>query len=154
MKVQNLKKCLKTAASHGVVLAIENVDSDFADSLDKIIPYIKDLNSPWLQLYPDIGNLTAMDQDVTKQLIDYGNHIAAVHIKDTKPGVVRNVPFNEGIVDFISVFNALKEIDFCGPMLLEMWADNKKDNFNTIKVSREWIINKLKQSDYLINSFV
>jgi L-ribulose-5-phosphate 3-epimerase len=150
----NLRKCLKVAASFGVVLAIENVDSEFADSLDKIMYYVKELNSPWLQIYPDIGNLTAMGQDVTKQLKDYGNHIVAVHIKDTKPEVVRNIPFGEGIVDFVSAFNALREIDFCGPMLLEMWADNKKDNFTTIKNSREWIINKLKQSSYLINSFV
>ncbi len=149
----NLKKCLKVAASNGMLLAMENVDSEFSDSLDKIMHYIKDFNSPWLQIYPDIGNLTAMGQDVTKQLKDYGNRIVAVHIKDTKPGVVRNVPFGEGIVDFISVFNTLREIDFCGPLLLEMWADNKKNNFNTIKDSREWIINKLKQSSYLINSF-
>jgi len=149
----NLKKCLKVAASHGVILAMENVDSEFADSLDKIMYYVNDLNSPWLQIYPDIGNLTAMGQDVTKQLKDYGNHIVAVHIKDTRPGVVRNVPFSEGIVDFVSAFNALSDIDFRGPLLLEMWADSKKDNFNTIRNSREWIINKLKQSNYSINSF-
>jgi len=149
----NLRKCLKVAASLGVILAIENVDSEFADSLDKIMYYIKDFHSPWLQIYPDIGNLTAMGQDVTKQLKDYGNHIVAVHIKDTRPEVVRNVPFGEGIVDFVPAFNTLREIGFSGPMLLEMWADNKKDNFNTIKNSREWIVNKLKQSNYLINSF-
>lgn len=149
----NLRRCLKAAASLGVVLAIENVDSEFADSLDKIMHYVKDFNSPWLQIYPDIGNLTAMGQDVTRQLKDYGSHVAAVHIKDTKPEVIRNVPFSEGIVDFVSAFNTLREISFCGPMLLEMWADDKKDNFNTIKNSREWIVNKLKQSSYLINSF-
>ena len=146
----NLGKCLKLASSLGVMLAIENVDSKFADSLDKIMKYVKDFNSPWLQIYPDIGNLTAMGQDVEKQLKNYGSHVLAVHVKDTKPGVVRNIPFGEGSVDFISAFDTLREIDFYGPMLLEMWADNDKDNFTIIKNSRTWLIDKLKQSRYPI----
>ena len=145
----NLKKCLNLAASLGVVLAIENVDSEFMDSLGKIMHYIKDINSPWLQIYPDIGNLTAMNQNVQQQLKDYGNHIVAVHIKDTRPGIVRNVPFGEGIVDFVSAFNILKDIGFYGPMLLEMWADGKKDNYAVIKDSKEWVAGKLKQAYYL-----
>jgi len=145
----NLRKCLNLAASLGVMLAIENVDTNFGDSLDKIMHYIKDINSPWLQIYPDIGNLTAMNQNVQKQLKDHGNHIIAVHIKDARPGIVRNVPFGDGVVNFISAFNILRDIGFCGPMLLEMWADGKKDNYNIIKDSKEWITEKLKQSYYL-----
>ena len=145
----NLKECLNLAASLGVMLAIENVDCEFTDSLDKIMRYVKDINSPWLQIYSDIGNLTAMNQDVTKQLQDYGNHIAAIHIKDTRSGIARNVPFGEGIVDFISAFNTLRNIGFYGPMVLEMWANGKKDNYNIIKDSREWIDGKLKRSYYL-----
>ncbi len=149
----NLGKCLKVASSFGVMLAIENVDSEFADSLDKIIHYIKDFNSPWLQIYPDIGNLTAMGQDVTRQLKDYSDRFVAVHVKDTKPGVVRNIPFSEGSVDFISVFNTLREIDFYGPILLEIWADNAKDNFTIIENSRRWIMARLKQSNYPVDGF-
>jgi predicted hexulose-6-phosphate isomerase len=149
----NLGKCLKLASSLGVMLAIENVDSKFADSLDKIMKYVKDFNSPWLQIYPDIGNLTAMGQDVEKQLKNYGSHVLAVHVKDTKPGVVRNIPFGEGSVDFISAFDTLREIDFYGPMLLEMWAVNGKDNFAIIKNSRMWLIDKLRQSSYPIVGF-
>jgi L-ribulose-5-phosphate 3-epimerase len=149
----NLGKCLKLASSLGVMLAIENVDSKFADSLDKIMKYVKDFNSPWLQIYPDIGNLTAMGQDVEKQLKNYGSHVLAVHVKDTKPGVVRNIPFGEGSVDFISAFDTLREIDFYGPMLLEMWAVNGKDNFAIIKNSRMWLIDKLRQSRYPIFGF-
>jgi len=142
----NLRKCLNLAASLGVMLAIENVESEFADSLDKIVHYVRDINSPWLQIYPDIGNLTAMNQDVKKQLQDYGNHIAAVHIKDTQPGIVRNIPFGEGTVDFISAFKVLKNICYHGPILLEMWADDKKDNFDIVKNAKEWVSRKIEQA--------
>jgi len=35
------------------MLALENVDCEFGDSLDKLMNYVKEINSPWLQLYPD-----------------------------------------------------------------------------------------------------
>ena len=146
----NLKKSLNLAASLGVMLAVENIDSEFGDSLDKIMPYIKDINSPWLQIYPDIGNLTAMNQDVERQLQACAGHIAAIHVKDTLEGAVRNIPFGEGKVDFISAFKVLKNVGFNGPFLLEMWADDKKDNYEIIKFSREWIVAKLRQASYFM----
>ena len=146
----NIRKSLNLAASLGIMLAIENVDCEFADSLDKIMPYIKDINSPWLQIYADIGNLTAMNQDVGRQLQTCASHIAAIHIKDTLEGAVRNIPFGEGKVDFLSAFKVLKNIGFNGPFLLEMWADDKKDNSAIIKNSREWIVAKLRQTSYFM----
>ena len=144
----NLNKCVKLASSLGIMLALENVDCEFAESLDNLMKYIDKIKSPWLQLYPDFGNLIAMGQDVKTQLRNYAGHIAAVHVKDTRHSIVRHIPFGEGIVDFISTFNTLKNVGFCGPFILEMWADNKKDNYEIIKSSREWVIEKLKQVAY------
>ena len=146
----NIRKSLNLAASLGIMLAIENVDCEFADSLDKIMHYIKDINSPWLQIYADIGNLTAMNQDVGRQLQTCASHISAIHVKDTLEGAVRNIPFGEGKVDFISAFKVLKNIGFNGPFLLEMWADDKKDNYAIIKNSREWIVAKLRKASYFM----
>ncbi len=148
----NLRKCVKLASSLGVMLALENVDCEFGDSLDKLMNYVKEINSPWLQLYPDFGNLTAMGQDVKTQLQAYSGHIAAIHVKDTKQGIVRHVPYGEGAVDFISAFGTLKSSGFKGPFLLEMWADSEKDNFEIIKSSRLWVVEKLKQVPYVSSS--
>lgn len=145
----NLGKCVKLASSLGIMLALENVDCEFGDSLDKLMRYVKEINSPWLQLYPDFGNLTAMGQDVKTQLEAYAGHIVAIHVKDTRLGVVRKIPFGEGTVDFVSAFNTLKKAGFSGPFLLEMWADNNKDNFEIIKSSRDWVIDQLKQVSYV-----
>ena len=144
----NLKKSLSLASTLGVMLAIENVDRDFGDSLDKIMPYIKEINSPWLQIYPDFGNLSAMGHDFEKQLKSYCGHIVAMHVKDTRPGIVRNVAFGEGTVDFLSAFNTLKNIGFKGPFLLEMWADNKKDNYEIIRAARQWVLEKMEKAGY------
>lgn len=144
----NLKKSVNLAASLGVMLAVENVDNEFGDSLDKIMPYIKEINSPWLQIYPDFGNLAAMGHDFEKQLKSYGGHIAAIHVKDTRPGIVRNVAFGEGNVDFISAFKILNSIGFNGPFLLEMWADNKKDNYEIIRLARQWVLQLMERAGY------
>jgi L-ribulose-5-phosphate 3-epimerase len=146
--VINLRKSLNLAASLGVMLAIENVEGEFGDSFDKIMPCIKEISSPWLQIYPDFGNLIALGYDFEKQLKSYSGHIAAVHVKDTRKGIIRNVAFSEGTVDFLSAFNTLKSIGFNGPFLLEMWADNKKDNYEIIRSSREWVMQHLKKAGY------
>jgi len=145
---KNLKIALKVASSLGVMLAIENVDVEFGDSLDKIIKYVKENDSPWLQLYPDMGNLVAMDKDVLAQFKLAKSRIAAIHIKDTKKNVVRRVPYGEGIVDFVSVFKQLKKISFYGPMVLEMWFDKDKDNFEIVKNARLWVLEKIKEAEY------
>jgi L-ribulose-5-phosphate 3-epimerase len=146
---KNLEKIVRLASSLCVTLAIENVDVDFADNLEKIMVYVKKINSPWLKIYPDIGNLTAMNQDVSKELILAKDHIVAVHAKDTLENVVRRVPFGEGTVDFLHAFKVLKNISFHGPFLLEMWAEEDKDNFKVIKESRQWLYEKIKESGYL-----
>ena len=94
-----------------------------------------------------------MGQDVVKQIRDYGSHFSAIHIKDTLPKVVRNIPFGQGNVDFVSAFDALRGIGFYGPMLLEMWAEKNKDNLAVIKDSREWVIEKMKESSFFANDF-
>lgn len=147
----NLKKSVKLAASLGVMLALENIDNEFAESLDKIMRYIKDINSPWLQIYPDIGNLTAMNQDVAKQLQSCPNHIAAIHVKDTQTGIVRNIPFGEGIVNFISAFKVLKNINFYGPLTIEMWSNGKsvEDSLSIAEHANKWVLEKMRLSEYV-----
>jgi L-ribulose-5-phosphate 3-epimerase UlaE len=60
--------------------------------------------SPYLAVYPDLGNITnACNGDsrlVSADLESGRGHIAALHLKETKPGVFREVPYGTGHVDF------------------------------------------------------
>ena len=82
----NLEKSIKFAARRGVTLAIENMGVPFMDSICKVMNYVNQFNSPWLQVYADIGNSTAMGHDVVADIATARGHIAAMHIKDTTPG--------------------------------------------------------------------
>ena len=145
----SLAKCVRLASSLGVMLALENVDCQFGESLENLMFYVDKINSPWLKLYPDFGNLSAMGQDYKMQLEKFAGHIAAIHVKDTKSGVVRNTPYGEGTVDFVAAFQVLRKAGFYGPFLLEMWAGKSIDNFEVIKNARLWVLDKLGKASYL-----
>lgn len=110
------------ASAAGVMLGLENVDVQFVDCVEKIMRYVRQINSPWLQAFPDIGNMTAAGYDPVEQLVLAQGHIVAIHAKDVLPGQVRGVPMGQGIVDFEKAFAVLAELGFCGPVTVEMWA--------------------------------
>ncbi len=72
-----------------VTLAMEIMDYPLMNSISKALGYAHYLNNPWFQLYPDIGNLSAWDNDVQMELQAGIGHIVAVHVKDTKPCVFK-----------------------------------------------------------------
>jgi len=106
-----------------MMLGLENVDVERVDSVDKGLRFVQDLRSPWFHLYPDMGNLAAAGYDPADELRQAAGHVVAVHVKDTRPGVVRGIPFGQGIVPFEETFQALADIGFWGPLMVEMWAD-------------------------------
>jgi L-ribulose-5-phosphate 3-epimerase len=114
---------IRWAGQAGMMLALENVDVPFVESLEQALEIVRTLNSPWFQLYSDMANLVAAGYHPPDQLRLAQGHIVAMHVKDGRPGVVRGVPFEAGDVPFEETFQTLAEIGFCGPLTVEMWAD-------------------------------
>jgi L-ribulose-5-phosphate 3-epimerase len=121
--VESLRHCVQWASQAGVMLGLENVDNPYLDSIEKGLRLVLELNSPWFQLYPDMANLAAAGYHPPQELLLAKGHLIGVHFKDGLPGVIRGVPFEEGIVPFVETFEALAQVGFCGPMGIEMWAD-------------------------------
>jgi L-ribulose-5-phosphate 3-epimerase len=119
-----------------VTLAMEIMDYPLMNSISKALGYAHYLNNPWFQLYPDIGNLSAWDNDVQMELQAGIGHIVAVHVKDTRPGVFKNVPFGTGVVDFERCFQTLKQTGYCGPYLIEMWSETSDDPAGEVAKAR------------------
>jgi L-ribulose-5-phosphate 3-epimerase len=136
-----LRLGVRWAGAAGIMLALENTDLEFVDSVDRGLRLLETINSPWLQLYPDMGNLAAAGYDPAEQLRRAAGHLVAVHVKDTTPGVVRGVPFEEGIVPFEEVFQSLAETGFWGPMTVEMWShmDDSGDPLASVVAARHFV---------------
>lgn len=100
----NLKKAAEMAASAGVVLAFETMETGFMNTVEKAMKYVKQVSSVYLNVYPDIGNITnaafTNGTDVLDDLKLGSGRLAAMHLKETKPGIFREVPYGEGHVDF------------------------------------------------------
>ncbi len=137
--MENLRRGLERASQAGVMLGIENMDGRDITSVDSAMELISELDSPWLRVYPDVGNLAANGLDVGQQLRVAAGHMVGVHLKDTRPGEYRRVPFGEGIVPFREVFQTLKDINYRGGYTVEMWNDGAPDALETIKKAREWL---------------
>jgi L-ribulose-5-phosphate 3-epimerase len=126
-----------------VTLALENVDCPVVDSIEKGMRFIQAADTPWFQMYPDIGNLTAMEKDVTSELQAGGRHIVGVHLKDTRIREFRRVPFGEGLVDFDAAFRSLCRMGYRGPFTIEMWNEAVAEPVAAVSAAREWLSRKL-----------
>jgi L-ribulose-5-phosphate 3-epimerase UlaE len=127
------------------MLALENVDGHDVDSITQAIVSVRAFNSPWFQVNPDIGNLAEHGLDVCAELELARGHLVGVHVKDTRPGEPRRVPFGEGIVPFRQAFAKLAEMHFNGPILMEMWNDDSPDAMRIVAESREWLIRRMRE---------
>lgn len=142
--IEGLKYAAKKASSANIMLSIEIMDTEFIGTISKCLEYIDEIKSPWLKIYPDLGNLSQWADNPASELEKGFEHIVAVHLKDTKPGVFKCVPFGEGTVKFSELLNKLTELSYTGPFLVEMWADNIKENtmeesIENIKEARLWL---------------
>ena len=97
--LENLRRCVALAARHGVLLGFETMETDFMNTVWKSMFYVNAIGSPYLGVYPDIGNLTnaaaAGKAGVLGDLASGAGHLIAMHLKATKPGVFRDLYFDD-----------------------------------------------------------
>lgn len=112
--VENLKKATELAAQAGVLLGFETMETEFMNTVEKSMHYVKQVSSTYLNVYPDIGNITnaakTYGTDVSDDLRSGRGHLVAMHLKETKPGVFREIPYGEGHVDFASAIHTAWEL--------------------------------------------
>ncbi|MGX7418541.1 L-ribulose-5-phosphate 3-epimerase [Carnobacterium gallinarum] len=153
--IENLKKSVDLAASRQITLAIEIMDDPFINSISQYLKIKTQIPSPWLQVYPDIGNLSAWPENDVGYELELGKgEIVAVHLKDTLAvsadfaGKFKEVPFGMGCVDFVGCLKTLKEIQYKGPFLIEMWSENSENPHNEIEKAKEFLFPLLKEAGY------
>jgi len=122
--LEGMKEAVAMASRAGVILAMEIMDTQFAGTIVRAMHYLKEIPSPYFKIYPDMGNLSNFSNDVAGEFEIGLPETVAIHVKETKPGVFKEVPFGEGEVKFKEIFAKLKELDYKGMFLVEMWADN------------------------------
>lgn len=102
--MENLKKAVAWAEKAGVVLAFETMENEFMNTVEKAMKYVTLVDSPYLKIYPDSGNLTNAAVNYKNDVIEDfelgRGHVVALHMKETQPGKFREIPYGTGHVDF------------------------------------------------------
>lgn len=122
--VDGLAAAARIAEDRGLVLALENVDGTDVVSVQDALGVLRDVGSPAVRLYVDVGNLAANELDVVAQLELALPDAFAVQLKDARPGEFRRVAFGTGTVPFAQVLAACERHGYRGPLSVEMWNDH------------------------------
>lgn len=147
---ENLKKAVEMAAVKGIVLGFETMETDFMNTVWKSMFYVNMINSPYLGVYPDSGNLTnaacSGKNSLPADLESGRGHIVALHLKETVPGIFREIPFMTGHVDFETVIAKAWQLGV-RRFVTEMWdvgLDSWKDDIQFASAAMRKILDRQK----------
>lgn len=137
--IEGLRYCAKLAEHYQIMLSIEIMDTNFIGTIANGKKYLDIINSPWLKLYVDIGNLYRHSFDIFQELEVFRTDIVQVHIKDTLPGKFRDLNLGEGDVPLKEVKQALNENGYSGPYVIEIWnTTSGEESVENIRTNYEY----------------
>ncbi|AGF58100.1 MULTISPECIES: L-ribulose-5-phosphate 3-epimerase [Clostridium] len=146
---ENLRKAVEMAASKGVILAFETMETEFMNTVEKAMEFVKIVDSPYLQIYPDCGNVTnatlEKGSSATEDFDKGKGHIAAVHLKETVPGKFREITFGTGHVNFEEIIKKSWELGV-RKFTAEFWYTGNEDWKEVIRDTKIFIDEKFKKA--------
>jgi len=123
--VTRLRQAADMAASHGIVLALENCPHSQLDHTRKVLEILEAVRSPWLRLLWDPSNAWRSGERDLVGLIDRAMpHLAHMHLKGIRlgggPAAGRTyVPLDEGEVDYRQLLAGVLSAGYSGVFSLE-----------------------------------
>lgn len=109
---ENLNKAAQLASKYGVIMGFETMETEFLNTCTKAMKYVNSINSPYLGVYPDVGNLTnacrIYNVSIEKDIHEAKGHIFAAHLKEIVEGKYREIPFGTGDTQYDPALQELK----------------------------------------------
>jgi fructoselysine 3-epimerase len=117
-----LSEIADKAAKFDVTLVIEPVsfDTNFVDKGEEAIEMMEEVNKPNVKLMFDTFHTLYRKEPSSDYIYRMGKNLHHIHISDNN-----RLPPGQGRGDFISVINALKDIDFDGYLTMELGFDRR-----------------------------
>jgi len=144
---ENLAISTEIAAKAGVLLGFETMETAFMDTVSKAMAYVNKIGSPYLGVYPDIGNLknasVLYGTDLLADLEAGRGHTYAAHLKETVPGVYRNMTFGTGHTQYLESIRVLWAMGvrmYTG----EFWYDGKSEVEPNLTTSAKFLRNQIE----------
>ncbi|NFO04776.1 L-ribulose-5-phosphate 3-epimerase [Clostridium botulinum] len=145
---ENLKLSVEIASSKGIILAFETMETEFMNTVEKAMEFVEIVNSPYLQVYPDCGNVKNATLNYGTTVVDDfetgRGHIVAVHLKETVPGKFREITFGTGHVNFEEVIKKSWELGV-RKFTAEFWYVGNEDWKQVIKDTKKFMDEKFNR---------
>jgi len=152
---ENLAFAAEYASKHGVLLGFETMETSFMDTVSKAMKYVNKIKSPYLGVYPDIGNLknaaVLYGSDLLTDIECGWGHIFAAHLKETQPGIFRDMQFGTGHTEYNECIELLWRMGvrmFTG----EFWYDGKSNVEETISDAASFLRTKIEKSIEIVRN--
>ena len=121
---EGIEKVLPAAKKNNLILAIEPEPGLFIESSGEYLEFKKRFfkNNPNVLMNCDIGHLFCVGDDPADVIRKNPEQIAHVHVEDIgKNRVHQHLTPGKGVIDFASVFTALKDIEYGGWTTVELY---------------------------------
>ncbi|GAC1445273.1 MAG: sugar phosphate isomerase/epimerase [Chloroflexota bacterium] len=117
-----LKQVARYAAGKNITICIEPtpVDSNLVEGADDAIEMMREVSEPNVKLMFDTYHVLFRKEVQTDYVYQMGNELKHIHLSDSD----RLAP-GQGTVDFLSLFQALKDVGFDGYLTMEIGFDKR-----------------------------
>lgn len=131
---KELRSLCDFAAEHQVKIAFEPEPGMFIDTMPKFAELHAMLNHPAFGLTLDVGHLHCLGElPVSEHIHRWKDHLWNIHIEDMKTGIHDHLMFGDGDMNFLDIFNALREIDYQHGLYVEL----SRHSHNAVETARK-----------------
>ena len=149
LALEKIRKFAETASQNGVIASLHNELGSAVQTpseLGQAMRSIKDLT-----LCLDTAHGVAAGLDIEKTIEEYGDRITLVHLKDLRAKIpMKEVRFTRdfvnvgrGIIDLQAAVNKLKDVGYCGQLMLEIEALQKEKPDKVVREGYDYVKNLL-----------
>ena len=132
-----MKKAIIFSRNLGIRI-IQLAGYDVYYEIQKAKAVVEVMESPYLQIYPDIGNIRNATENYQEDITAGKGKIVAAHLKETRENVFRDMEYGEGRVDFKGCIRRLVSQGVFR-FTCEFWYDRKTDPEAYLRRNREYI---------------
>ena len=120
--VAHLKGLCVLAEEIGVTLAVEPEPLLVIGSSQDALDLIEAVGSPRLKVNLDVGHAQITDPNLADAVRLLGDQIVHLHLEDIHDRVHKHLPFGQGNINFGALREALAEIDYQGPYVVDLFG--------------------------------
>jgi len=130
---ESLQYLLEVAESHGLPLAVENLNKlligeifYLGDCFSELNEIFSSSSSKSLKMTLDFGH-AHLGEGIEEYFKTFADRIVCTHVHDNEGlGADQHLPVGKGSIDWRSVCRVIKQVDYNGPLCFEVSADESK----------------------------